>query len=719
MKDKLRFLVAWALLTGMGLSPVWAQSAQQEFKNSWSYYQKKLQAGASRAELQGILSKIMVKYRGKGVSLSQVSKELSKWRTGSDRDDDAPVLRKPLMPTRSLDADANEMEDATSPTSSALIGEVTREIESLEMQRRQVSISEKIRSDVEEVLGEYMDRSTYMVAVQVSLERVRRSRSKANEIPTPSEAEEAGIELPGLPTSKHAASSAVARAAEDAIQPWEHLFRLKRLKVTVLLQQNAFKPGDKRFISNVIRMRSGFDEVRGDLLVIQELPFPTLARAIAEMTPKKIEEPKSTVTTPPPAPEPVIPQKVWAWLLGALAVVTLALVWRVGRSSSQAPQPFFAPAGMPGMSMMPPFQVSSHVPPPPPPPAPPAPPPPAASPVSPPRLFEELRHFVNVTVVGNAELSTEVLKGWWGTGETGQANAVTFLRAADPKLLATLGEELGADLATQLQAGLSQRAAPTAEEAEDVFSRFREDYEQVQRTKLLESGANKDRDLFRFLKKLEVAQLAKLFEDEEAGVIAVGLAQVTADIASRVLAELSPEKRMKVPVEMGRLKKIPVSAFHDIAERLSKKALGVADIRFIATDGVESLISMLEQLDAQTERQVLTSLQQQDMRLAEEIRRTYLTAADLENASERFLSEFLRGVDREVLAKFMAGSSEDLRSRWMAYLPDRLKVMVEELASQFADAPPQELEQAKKSLLAEARGMVKSGKFTMKQVLGA
>lgn len=721
MRDKFKFRtwLAKALLCvcaalWMGAPIAWSQTAQQEYKKSWAFYQKRTKQGASRQELLSILAKIQQKYAGQ-VNLKQVKAEESRVKKSGAVAAVKPSATqkkssKPSGPSSDHESDA--LTDALPLSYQAILGDVAGEMETLEKQRREISIGEKVRADLEDVLAQYYDRNTYLVAVQASLKRVTRNpRSTGPQ-------EETGIQLPfDLPRDNSSQDNAVtmAKLLQDAVQPWEHLFKMDRMKITILLQAKKFQPDDKAFISNAVKIKSGFDEMRGDQVVIRELPFPALDKAIATTTPTP-QHPTATPSlgtapttsgseAPLTPPKQRLPTEMVGWALAAFGALTFALAWRVLRMGSWMPQPMLATSpSMPGgMAMSMPM----------------APPPPPMAPQVP-RLHEELRQFVNVTVVGNADLSSQILRSWWKAGEAGQGLVLSFLRASDPKLVGVMAPELGESVVGQLQLRLPQHPAPTAEEAETVFTRFREEYQRLQQADMMRAGQGLDRDIFGFMKRLEPQQLVKLFEDEEAGVIAVGLAQLPSETAGRLLKELPTDKRMKVPVEMGRLKKIPATALYDIAERLSKKASGVADIRYVSTDGVASLIDMLEELDPELERQVLSAVQQQDVKLAEEVRKTYVTMPDLGRASEKFLTEFLRSFDREVLAKVIASVPQDLRLKLMGVLPDRLQIMVEEMAGRFtAELSKADLEAAQHEMLAELRRQLRSGKVTMKQMMAS
>jgi flagellar motor switch protein FliG len=281
------------------------------------------------------------------------------------------------------------------------------------------------------------------------------------------------------------------------------------------------------------------------------------------------------------------------------------------------------------------------------------------------------------TLVGNPSLASEIFKRWIDADqEDGVYQVAAFLKATDPGLASMLAEHIGKDNIAKVEFAITQMSSIDKEGLIETFKKFREEFQREQQVRNSSSGSSDVGDLFQFLKQLETQQIFHIIKDEPVGIAAIVLAQVTPDVANTVLQELPEDVQGKVPVEMGKLKKIPLSVYKEISNKLSKKALEVGQMKFVTTDGVNALIKMLEQSTPETEQQILDRVTEQDIALSQEIRKYYITFDEITRIPDKILADILRSLDRESIIKALINSKDLVKNKVINNLAPRTKIIV-------------------------------------------
>lgn len=649
-----------------------AADIQKSYKTSFAYYLKRVAQGAPIQEKINVLERIKEKYQNTEVDLTRVISEFTK-------------LKKQLPESKT-----NEK--------SSLQQVVLSAEQNLEMKRREQAIAEKTKEIADSTLKKYYNKDNFIVTVNVALEKIPLEKLSKEDPEIEGEIFEKGtVEMPGLPVTSSPVFKEEEKKEEQQVRTWEQVLRIKWMKITILLKEGEFKQNDKDFIASVVKMKSGFDETRGDILSIQELPFPPIQIAEAG-----IAVPSTSVKSP----ETKFELRDYAgWILSAiLIVIVFFLLSKLSKAKRE-----MHPLVMPQAQAVPPVISVKE----------------ASAPSAEKlkedekkKLLEEVKDLMVTTLIGNPEVSTRVIKNWVADEkEEGLSRAAILIKTTDPRMIDTLSEEFGSDLVAQLGYAVSQVGDVEKDNLENIYRKFKDDYAKELQNEIREHGLSKEKDIFIFLRKLEPHQVLNILQDEPPGVIAVGLAQLTSQVAGQIISELPEEKKYKVPLEMGKLKKIPAMAYYDIADRLSRKALGVANIRYVATDGTGSLVNILENLDFDTEQEVLSKIKQQDLSLANEIRKIYISLPDIVNLSNRFLSEVLRTINQETITKMLVEINPELKDKIINNLPARVKIIVQDSISQYKDIAPSEIARAQREFLDEIRNLAKTGKVNLIRIL--
>ena len=223
---------------------------------------------------------------------------------------------------------------------------------------------------------------------------------------------------------------------------------------------------------------------------------------------------------------------------------------------------------------------------------------------------------------------------------------------------------------------------------------------------------------FRFLDRLNNSQILYLLKNENVRVRALVLSQIPPERSAELLRQFPEEDRAEITYELVQFESFPVNTFRDIAENLSRKAEAVPSFKNVLTDGVSLVIDLLDNMNLAEEELMMTQLQAQDPDLYSRLRERYYTFSDITYTPMRILSELLPSIEPTILAQALINAAPEISDRVMEALPERMaRSLTEEIEFLGDKSQPNDIQDARRTLIKRLRLMLRAGRFTMKEVV--
>lgn len=222
---------------------------------------------------------------------------------------------------------------------------------------------------------------------------------------------------------------------------------------------------------------------------------------------------------------------------------------------------------------------------------------------------------------------------------------------------------------------------------------------------------------FEFLDEADPAQVALLLDGELPQTVAVVLAHLRTEQASRVLAALKPEARTDVAQCIATMGTVSPEATRVVAETLRSRAGSVVapSDQQNAIGGVQPLVDIINRSSVAAERALLEELDQRDPELAAEVRSRMLTFTDIVKLEARDVQQVLRGVDVATLALAMKGAPEATREVIRANLSERNIEALEEETAVLGAVRLSRVEEARSEIVRAIRDLATEGKITVQR----
>lgn len=221
---------------------------------------------------------------------------------------------------------------------------------------------------------------------------------------------------------------------------------------------------------------------------------------------------------------------------------------------------------------------------------------------------------------------------------------------------------------------------------------------------------------FEFLDPSEPGDVLNLLDGEMPQTIALVLAHLRRDQASAVLAGMDPGLQTDVAQCIATMSSATPEAIRVVTDTLKLRTGKIVSRESIeVVGGIQPLVDIINRADAATERALLESLEERDPALAEEIRSRMLTFADIVTLESRDVQLVLRGIDTNVLAVAMKGTSEAVAEVIRANLSERNRSVLDDETKSLGPVRMSQVEDARAEIVRAIRDMEAQGSITVQR----
>jgi flagellar motor switch protein FliG len=561
---------------------------------------------------------------------------------------------------------------------------------------------------LERSLREYYDKGTFIVDVKANLERVMVAKGY-DVVEQPPEIELEN--LPGLPVIPPNLRNNENKGDSLKISGFDSRFKLTGLNVKVLVD-TSYSDEDIEFIEEAAAMISNADLLRGDVIEVTERVFPGIERQqpqrqnllssqmqrMEELNSQQEEEAEPNMFLGVNWNDP----RQLMYVIAGLAVLILALlVFMVFRkpkeekTEQQLGQYPYNPPYFPQLQSNNGDEVTEK-------------PKDEVREISHDKQqqFENDKMYITNACVSNPKLVATLITDWIEDDEDeGVVRAVRHIYSVDHKLMDVLENYLQDAHYNSIQFGLSNIETIPIEEKVEEVEKFKKSIQGVKKER---QNEDKQSNLFDFLDQLTDQQLMHLVKGESDEMTAILLAQVAGDRSSYVLQKTDEQKRISVVLKMGKINNIPISIYKKVAAHFSSKALSVSDMKFVAADGVESILTTIDSMPVSEQESFVRSIAEQDLKLAKKIRKYFVAFTDIPEMNDDVLQKALENMGTEELIPALYGADDAIKQKILQIRPKREQQLITSELGNIRDLSTSEVEQASKKVLQEIRTYLKS-----------
>jgi flagellar motor switch protein FliG len=216
------------------------------------------------------------------------------------------------------------------------------------------------------------------------------------------------------------------------------------------------------------------------------------------------------------------------------------------------------------------------------------------------------------------------------------------------------------------------------------------------------------------LRRIEAKQLARFLEGEHPQTVALILGHLDAKQASALLMCLPQSVRAESVRRLANLRQFSPEMAEKVSMVLNRRLRSVGEQTRKTYSGFQSVADLMNNVDANTSREILELIERQDQKLAISIRDLMFTFEDFLNVPEVQIREITAAVDKKILTLALKGASEEIKSHFYKTMSSRAIEMMKEDAESLGPVRGKDVAKAQVDVVAIARKLEAEGKIVLK-----
>jgi flagellar motor switch protein FliG len=214
---------------------------------------------------------------------------------------------------------------------------------------------------------------------------------------------------------------------------------------------------------------------------------------------------------------------------------------------------------------------------------------------------------------------------------------------------------------------------------------------------------------------LEPRQICNLIKQEQPQSIALIASYLAPEKASQVLDMLKPEQRDLVVERLATLSPTPIEVVERVVEVLVSRMSAKPTRALNQTGGVKSAADLLNALDKNSSKTILSAIEERNAELGAMIRKKMFTFEDLANIDLAGLQKIMREVDIRDLAVALKTASEQLKGILLGAISKRAAETVLEEMSFLGALKLKEIEAAQMRIIDVVRRLETEGEVEIEK----
>jgi len=216
------------------------------------------------------------------------------------------------------------------------------------------------------------------------------------------------------------------------------------------------------------------------------------------------------------------------------------------------------------------------------------------------------------------------------------------------------------------------------------------------------------------LQNADPQQLAKFLEAEHPQTIALVLAHVDGKQASSVLMRLPEQTRAEAVKRLAQLRQFSPEMAEKVSVVLNKRLQSLGEQSRKTYAGFQSVAELMNRLDQDAAKTILEAIENDDPKLAINIRNLMFTFEDLLGITDVAVREWLGAMEKKTLALALKGASPDLKNHIFKAMSSRAVEMLKEDMEALGPVRGKEVAQAQQEAVAVIRRLEADGKVVLK-----
>lgn len=218
---------------------------------------------------------------------------------------------------------------------------------------------------------------------------------------------------------------------------------------------------------------------------------------------------------------------------------------------------------------------------------------------------------------------------------------------------------------------------------------------------------------FEFLKRADPSQVVSFIQDEHPQTIALILAHLDSQVAALVLSSLPRDVQADVIVRIATMDRTPPEIVREVERVLERKMASVFSQGFTFAGGVKEVAEILNRIERNAEKSIMSDLEERDPELADEIARLMFTFDDLVYVDDSGIQRALREIETKDLALALKTANEEVREKVFRNMSERAREMIKEEIDFMGPVRLRAVDEAQQKIVGAVRRLEETGELVI------
>jgi len=213
------------------------------------------------------------------------------------------------------------------------------------------------------------------------------------------------------------------------------------------------------------------------------------------------------------------------------------------------------------------------------------------------------------------------------------------------------------------------------------------------------------------LEQVDAKSLANFLIHEHPQTVSVILAHLEPEKKGEVLKRLPEALQAEVVLRMANLDHVAPELIKEVDRVLKDELANLGTVEQAALGGVQPVAEMLNVMDKNTEKAIMSRIEERDPILAEEIRKLMFVFEDIVKIDDKGIQTLLKEVPNDKLLLALKTSNEEIRNKIFKNISQRAAQMLKDDLSNMGPSRLSDVEQAQVEIVNVARKLEGEGKI--------
>lgn len=215
------------------------------------------------------------------------------------------------------------------------------------------------------------------------------------------------------------------------------------------------------------------------------------------------------------------------------------------------------------------------------------------------------------------------------------------------------------------------------------------------------------------LNSVDTQTIARFLQSEHPQTTAVVIAHLEPQQAGAVIAAFPDSQQMDILMRIAKLEHIPAGVIQDLNRVLQTELKASDDLVTNQVGGAKVVADILNSINQETERKIMSTIEETDAPLAEEIRYLMFTFEDFQHLDDRGMQTLLRETSNDELTLALKMASETLREKILRNMSQRAAEMLRDELETMGPVRVSDVEQAQQSIAQTAKRLEEEGRLVL------